>query len=154
MDENAVTTAEALRRRPPGGNRLPVDRPPSPVRSYGADVDASVLAGAGGAAFTAVVLGQMANAWACRSATRPFWRLGARSNLLLVWAIGVELLLLATMLGVPALADLLGQRPPPLVGLGIAIAAVPAVLLADTGHKLLRSALRSGPAHVPVAGDA
>ncbi|MGY1616186.1 cation-translocating P-type ATPase [Geodermatophilus sp. SYSU D00691] len=110
--------------------------------SYGEDVDAGVLAGASGAAFAAVVLGQVANAWACRSATRPFFRVGLRGNRLLVWAIGVELLLLAIMLGVPPVADLLGQAVPPVLGLGIALAAVPAVLLADTAHKSIRATTR------------
>ena len=63
---------------------------------------------------------------------------------LLVWAIGVELLLLAAMLGVPPVAGLLGQRFPPLVGVGIAATAVPAVLLADAAQKLLPSVVRPG----------
>jgi hypothetical protein len=71
-----------------------------------------------------------------------------------VWAIAVELLLLAVMLGVPPLADLLGQRPPPLLGAGIAVAAVPAVLLADAAQKLLPSLVRPGKfARVARAGD-
>ncbi|MGY1734971.1 cation-translocating P-type ATPase [Geodermatophilus sp. SYSU D00684] len=107
--------------------------------SYGEDVPGGVLAGASGAAFAAVVLGQAANAWACRSTTRPFWRLDPRSNPLLGWAVGVELLLLAAVLAVPPVADLLGQALPPLLGLGVALLAVPAVLLADAAHKVLRA---------------
>ena len=38
------------------------------------------LMAASGAAFAAVVIGQAANAFACRSATRPPWLLGWRSN--------------------------------------------------------------------------
>ena len=81
----------------------------------------------------------MANAFACRSSTRPVWRMPWRSNPLLLWAVGVELLILAAMLLVPAVADLLGQRPPPLSGLFVAIAAVPAVVGADALHKALRN---------------
>jgi magnesium-transporting ATPase (P-type) len=99
--------------------------------SYGAPVAATTLATASGAAFTAIVLGQMANAFACRSSTRPAWRLGWRSNSLLVWAVGIELLILVAMLIVPPAANLLGHRPPALLGLTVAAAAVPAVLAAD-----------------------
>ncbi|WP_372592926.1 cation-translocating P-type ATPase, partial [Actinotalea sp.] len=45
--------------------------------------EAAVLATASGAAFATVVLGQAANAFACRSATRPPWVLGWWSNPLL-----------------------------------------------------------------------
>jgi magnesium-transporting ATPase (P-type) len=103
--------------------------------SYGAPVSATSLATASGAAFTAVVLGQMANAFACRSTTRPAWRLGWRSNPLLVWAVGIELLILLAMLVVPPVASLLGQRPPTPLGLAIAAGAVPAVLLVDALAK-------------------
>ena len=75
--------------------------------------------------------GQMANAFACRSSTRPAWRLGWRANPLLVWAVGIELLVLVAMLVVPPVADLLGHRPPTLLGLVDRRGAVPAVLAAD-----------------------
>ncbi|RBY84791.1 cation-transporting P-type ATPase [Blastococcus sp. TF02A-26] len=108
--------------------------------SYGEDVSSGTLAGASGAAFTAVVLGQFANAFACRSTSRPAWRLGWRGNRLLVGAVAVELLVLVAMLAVPAVADLLGHRPPPLDGLLVAVLAVPAVLLVDA---LAKSVARS-----------
>ena len=111
--------------------------------SFGEDAGPSVLTAASGAAFATVVLGQVANAWACRSATRPFWRLGLWSNSLLVWAVGLELLLLAVMLGVPPLAAVLGQSRPPLIGAAVAVLAVPAVLLADTAQKASTAVLRS-----------
>jgi calcium-translocating P-type ATPase len=111
--------------------------------SYGAPVSGVTLATASGAAFTAVVLGQMANAFACRSSTRPVWRLGWRGNPLLLWAIGIELLILVAMLVVPAVADLLGQRLPSPLGLLLAVCGVPAVLMADSVHKLLRAGHRS-----------
>jgi magnesium-transporting ATPase (P-type) len=111
--------------------------------SYGASVPAGTLATASGAAFTAVVLGQMANAFACRSSTRPVSRLGWRSNPVLLWAVGTELLVLVAMLVVPPVANLLGHRPPSLVGLLLACAAVPTVLAADTVHKTLGARRRS-----------
>ena len=107
--------------------------------TYGGTVSSATLATASGAAFTAVVLGQMANAIACRSSTRPVWRLDWRSNPFILWAIAAELLILVAMLVVPAVADLLGQRPPSLLGLLLAACAVPAVLAADALHKALRA---------------
>ena len=83
-------------------------------------------------------LGQVATAVACRSSSRPFWRLRPTGNRLLLGALGVELLLLLALLGIPPLADLLGQSPPSPLGFGIALTAIPAVLLADTAHKTLR----------------
>jgi magnesium-transporting ATPase (P-type) len=105
------------------------------------------LMAASGAAFAAVVIGQAANAFACRSATRPPRDLGWRSNRLLLWAVGVELLALAGFLLVPPVARLLDQAVPPLAGLGAAALAAPAVLLADRLHKRSRAARhhRRGP---------
>ncbi len=96
------------------------------------------LAAASGAAFAAVVFGQAANAFACRSATRPPWRLGWTSNRLLLWAVGTELVALAGFLLVGPLARLLDHAPPPTAGLAVALLAVPAVLAADAAHKGVR----------------
>ncbi|MFD5277986.1 cation-translocating P-type ATPase [Pseudarthrobacter sp. NPDC058362] len=104
----------------------------------GTSPDPGLLLAASGAAFTAVVLGQLANAFACRSATVPPWRQGWRTNPLLVWAVGAELVVLAVCLYVPQVAGLLGQAPPPLAGMLVAAGAVPAVLLADWIHKAFR----------------
>ena len=82
------------------------------------------LLAASGAAFTAVVLGQAANAFACRSATVPPWRLGWFSNRLLVWAVLAELGLLAVFLFLGPLAAVLGHAPPSPGGLAVALAAI------------------------------
>jgi magnesium-transporting ATPase (P-type) len=111
--------------------------------SYGAAVADSTLAAASGAAFTAVVLGQMANAFACRSGTRAVWQIPWRGNPLLLWAVATELLVLAAMLLVPPVAELLGQRPPPLRGLLVALCAVPVVIGADALHKWFRASRRA-----------
>ncbi|MBL8774316.1 MAG: cation-transporting P-type ATPase [Acidimicrobiales bacterium] len=95
-----------------------------------------VLDMASGAAFTAVVVGQMANAFACRSTTRWPGRLGWTSNRLLLWAVGFEVLLAAAFIGFAPLADLLGQAPPPLAGWLVVASAAPAVLAADTLAKV------------------
>lgn len=106
---------------------------------------ADVLMAASGAAFTTVVLAQLANAFACRSATVPPWRLGWFSNRLLVWAVLAELGLLAVFLFLGPLATLLGHAPPSPGGLAVALAAIPAVLVADWLYKTVRHR-RSGAA--------
>ena len=106
--------------------------------SRGETPEPALLMAASGAAFTAVVLGQLANAFACRSATMPPWRLGWGTNRLLVWAILAELAVLAACLFIPQLAAVLGQAPPAPAGLLVAMSAVPAVLAADWAYKRIR----------------
>ncbi|MGT2461844.1 cation transporting ATPase C-terminal domain-containing protein [Sinomonas atrocyanea] len=106
-----------------------------------------VIAAASGAAFTAVVLGQLANAYACRSASRPAWRLPWGSNRMLLGAIGAELGLLAVFLFVPPVAALLGQGPPPLEGFAVALLAIPGVLAGDALHKAFRHRGGAGRTH-------
>ncbi|HET8878390.1 MAG TPA: HAD-IC family P-type ATPase, partial [Arthrobacter sp.] len=96
------------------------------------------LMAASGAAFTTVVLGQLANAFACRSATAAPWRLGWFTNRLLLWAVLAELGLLTVFLFLGPVAALLGQAPPTPGGLAMALAAVPAVLFADWAYKAAR----------------
>lgn len=93
------------------------------------------LLAASGAAFVAVVIGQMANAFACRSATSWPGRLGWTTNRLLLWAVAVELVALAAFVLIPPVADLLDHAMPPLAGLAVALATAPAVLAADALHK-------------------
>lgn len=100
--------------------------------------DASVIAAASGATFAAVVVGQSANAFACRSATRSPFRLGWRSNPYLVGAVAIDLALAAALVLVPPLADLLEQGVPSAAGWVVALAAAPAVLAADALDKLAR----------------
>ena len=101
------------------------------------------LMAASGAAFAAVVFGQLANAFACRSATVAPWRLGWRSNRLLLWAVGVELAVLMFFLAAGPVARLLDQAVPPLAGLIAAGLAAPLVLGVDRAHKARRSARRA-----------
>jgi magnesium-transporting ATPase (P-type) len=96
------------------------------------------LLAASGAAFAAVVLGQMANAQACRSATRSPGRLGWTSNRLLNIALVVQVALLVALLWIPPVADLLGQAVPPLAAAAVAVSAIPIVLAADAAYKRLR----------------
>jgi calcium-translocating P-type ATPase len=100
--------------------------------------DGPTLLGASGAAFAAVVIGQAANAFACRSATQWVGAQTVRTNTFLVWAVLVEVAMLAGFLAIPPLADRLGHGPPPLIGFAVAVLAAPAVVAADTLHKTLR----------------
>ena len=97
------------------------------------------LLAASGAAFAAVVIGQAANAFACRSATRSPGALGWTGNRLLLGAVGFELAVLAGFLLIPPVASLLDHRPPPVAGLAVALLTAPAVLGADALHKRARA---------------
>lgn len=96
------------------------------------------LLAASGAAFAAVVIGQAANAFACRSATRWPGALGWTTNRFLLVAVAVELAALAGFLLIPPLASLLDQAFPPALGAAVAVLAAPAVLAADAVHKYAR----------------
>jgi magnesium-transporting ATPase (P-type) len=108
-----------------------------------------LLAAASGTAFAAIVFGQLANAYACRSEIRPALR-PDRPNPYLLAAVGTEVGLLFAFLGVPALAELLGGDWPPPLGWVLAVAAVPVVLAADAAHKAVRAS-RERPRSHPAA---
>jgi magnesium-transporting ATPase (P-type) len=110
--------------------------------AIGHHVHHSVLAAASGAAFAAVVLGQSANAFACRSATQPVGRVRERRNRLLWIAVAVQLAI-AAVLFTPPLAHLLQQAVPPAAGAAVAACAVPAVIGVDAIQKrVVRGTLR------------
>jgi magnesium-transporting ATPase (P-type) len=98
----------------------------------------AALLSASGAAFTAVVAGQMANAFACRSASLWPGRLGWFSNRFLVFAVVAEAAMLAGFLYVRPLARLLGHGPPDARGYLVALSGIPCVLIADAVQKRLR----------------
>ncbi len=101
------------------------------------------LFAASGAAFAAVIIGQSANAFACRSATKPPWALGWRSNRGLLWAVGFELTALAAFLLIGPLARLLGQAIPAAIPFAAACLAAPLVVAADALHKQVRARRRA-----------
>lgn len=101
--------------------------------------DTDLLLAASGAAFTAVVIGQAANAFACRSSTTVPWRLTRPRNGLLIGAVAMMFVLLAFFVFVPPVADVIGQAPPTLLGWAVALLAAPAVLLADAADKARRA---------------
>jgi magnesium-transporting ATPase (P-type) len=104
---------------------------------FGDDVSGGLHQTASGTAFAAIALGQMANAFACRSTTRPVWRLGPWGNPLVVAAVAAEGVLLVAVVGLPWLADLLGGSWPTPVGWAGAAAAGVAVLVVHGAHKRL-----------------
>lgn len=108
-------------------------RPGSPFPSGNALLSAS------GAAFTAVVAGQMANAFTCRSASLWPGKLGWFSNRYLVVAIFCEAAMLIGFLYISPLAKILGQAAPNMAGYFTALLAIPAVLAADAAQKRWRA---------------
>jgi magnesium-transporting ATPase (P-type) len=109
----------------------------------------TLLATASGSAFAAIVLGQLANALACRSQTRPVWRTGLGGNDLLVVALVVELAVCAGFVGLPPVAHLLGGSWPTPLGLVGAVTTAVALVVADGGVKaVVRSRARENTAGV------
>lgn len=100
-------------------------RPTSCWRPGDAFPHGATLLAASGAAFTAVVLGQVANAFACRSTVRPGWHIGWTTNRLLLGAVVAELAVLAGFLYLTPLANLLDQAPPSLASFGVTLLAIP-----------------------------
>lgn len=103
-----------------------------------------VLLAASGAAFLTVVLGQMANAFACRSSTVWPGALGWTSNRLLIPAVLGGLLISLATIFIPSAGAMLGQGPPTAIGWVIALLAVPAILAVDALDKSLRRRSASG----------
>jgi magnesium-transporting ATPase (P-type) len=115
--------------------------------------DPTLLATASGTAFTAIVLGQLANAYACRSEARPAFRIDARTNRMLAVAVLGELAMLGVFLGVPAVSAALGGTWPTALGWSIAAMAVPGVIAADTLHKWLRQRAKQDRHPAPSAAS-
>jgi hypothetical protein len=112
--------------------------------SIGSPVPADgIILAASGAAFTSVVLGQMATAVACRSSTRTIKEIGLRGNRLLLAAMATELAMLSVFLLWRPLADLLDHEAPTLLGFAVAAVAIPAIVLADTVDKHLPAGHRA-----------
>ncbi|WP_345527719.1 cation-transporting P-type ATPase [Nocardioides endophyticus] len=109
--------------------------------SWGATPSAALLAHASGTAFATIAICQMANAVACRSTTRPVWRLDPRGNPLVLVAVAAEAALLVVFLGVPDLAELLGGTWPGTLGWGLALGGGIVLVLVDGLAKWRRARL-------------
>jgi magnesium-transporting ATPase (P-type) len=114
--------------------------------AWGQTPSAALLAAASGTAFTTVVLGQLATAFACRSESRWVGRLAWRGNPLLLGAVAIEVAVLFVFIGVPPLARLLGGTFPPPLGWLVAVLVIPLVFLADTVAKAVRGRRRTAAA--------
>jgi magnesium-transporting ATPase (P-type) len=99
--------------------------------NWGATPGDHLLFVASGSAFAAIALGQMANAFACRSSVLPIWQLSPWGNPLVLAAVTAELTLLLLFLGLPGLSHLLGGGWPPLLGWVAAVLTAAAVALVD-----------------------
>lgn len=97
------------------------------------------LMAASGAAFMTVVIGQTANAFACRSSTRWPGDLGWTTNRLLIPAASAGLAFSLVVLLVTPVAQVLGQANPPAAGWAVALASAPIVLAADALDKRIRA---------------
>ncbi|MCW2818929.1 MAG: haloacid dehalogenase [Marmoricola sp.] len=105
--------------------------------SYGDTPPTGLMAVASGSAFAVVAASQIANAFGCRSETRPAWRIDPRRNPLLLGAVAVEVALLLVFVGVPWFGDLLGGTWPSLLGWSCCALALVAMPLIDAAHKAL-----------------
>ena len=89
--------------------------------------------------FAAIVFTQVANVFACRSERLSIFRFGLRSNPLILWGIGVELMLLALLVYTPFGNFILGTAPLPLWA-WVPLALGPAILLlAEELRKMVAS---------------
>jgi magnesium-transporting ATPase (P-type) len=104
--------------------------------------DGHALMAASGAAFMTVVIGQTANAFACRSSSRWPGSLGWTTNHLLIPAATIELAFSFAVLFITPIAEELGHANPPLVGWVVALATAGAVLAIDAADKARRRHLR------------
>ncbi|HEX7096344.1 MAG TPA: cation-transporting P-type ATPase [Acidimicrobiales bacterium] len=95
---------------------------------------------ASGAAFMAVVIGQIANAFACRSSTRWPGSVGWTTNRMLLFAVPAGLLFSVVVLVVRPIADELGHAPPPVAGWVVAALAAPVLFAVDAVDKRRRAA--------------
>ncbi|MBJ7356761.1 cation-transporting P-type ATPase [Nocardioides sp.] len=107
--------------------------------TWGETPSAELLAVASGSTFAAIAVAQMANAFACRSAVVPAWRMPLLGNRLVLAAVAAELVLLVVFLGVPSLADLLGGSWPAPLGWLAAGAGAAVLVLVDGAAKRARA---------------
>ncbi|MBI2964034.1 MAG: cation-transporting P-type ATPase [Deltaproteobacteria bacterium] len=92
------------------------------------------------ACLVAIVILQVANLFACRSASRSIRRIGAFTNPLVWWGIAAELALLAAIVWTPLGQRAFGTAPPPTTAWLAPLPAAALLLAADELRKLARRA--------------
>ncbi len=102
---------------------------------WGETPGTTLAAVASGSAFAVIACCQVANAFACRSTTRPVWAMPPFTNRLLLGAVVAELVLLVVFLGFPPVSDLLGGSWPTAVGWTAAVASAAVLLMVDATAK-------------------
>jgi magnesium-transporting ATPase (P-type) len=95
--------------------------------------------------FAAIVLMQMANAFACRSTPASLFEIGPLSNRLLVLAVLAELGMLLAFVYVPPVAALLGMQPLDLEQWWPVLVTPVVLLAAEEGRKALVRSRRPAP---------
>jgi sodium/potassium-transporting ATPase subunit alpha len=93
--------------------------------------------------FAAIVVGQTANAFACRSDRVSFVRLGFASNPLLLWGVGIQLALLLIFVYAPVANTFLGTSPFPPWVWGPLILGALGLLMAEEFRKFLMTRHRA-----------
>ena len=121
---------------------------------WGATPGTVLLAAASGATFIAIAAGQLANALACRSWTRPVWTTRLKGNRLLGWALLVEAAVCLGLVLVRPVADLLGGTWPPVVGLAGALLTAVGVVVLDGVAKARGARRRPGGTDGAASGPA
>jgi sodium/potassium-transporting ATPase subunit alpha len=87
--------------------------------------------------FAAIVAGQVANVFACRSERVSIFRLGFLTNRFILWGIAVELTLLAVIVYTPLGNMILGTEPLPAWVWAPLIVGAAGLLLAEEARKLI-----------------
>lgn len=103
------------------------------------------LAAASGGAFLAVIVSQVANAFACRSSTQLPWRVGWTTNRLLLAALPASVALGLALLLLPSAAAVLGHATPPPVAWVVALGGAGAMVSVDAVDKTVRARVRARP---------
>jgi len=93
--------------------------------------------------FGAIVIGQVANVFACRSERISAFRLGFLSNPFILWGIAVELALLVLIVYTPLGNLVLGTGPLPLWAWGPLILGAIGLLLAEELRKMVAGTRKS-----------
>ena len=104
----------------------------------------SLQLSASGAAFAAIVIAQLTNAFLCRSSTLPIAAIGWTSNRFLLGAVGAEILITGSFLFVPVIAEAMDQAPPTSWGWLVAVCASPVMVLVDSVEKGVQRRRRRG----------